>query len=72
MSATILNTAENITHKLKNASSDRIIMEFDVGRIIIMKAGQKSFISTILTHEESLDSVITELENAAGRLKKAQ
>jgi predicted regulator of Ras-like GTPase activity (Roadblock/LC7/MglB family) len=47
-------------------------MEFDVGRIIIMKAGQKSFISTILTHEESLDSVITELENAAGRLKKAQ
>lgn len=68
--ATMLNTTENVSRKLNKISTDRLIVDFDGGKIIMMKAGQKAFISVIATHEASVHPIMAELEKAAGKIKK--
>ncbi len=70
MSAAILKAAETVTHKLKKASPDRVIVDFDGGKIIAMTAGQKAFISVMTAQEASLPPIFIELERAAGKIKE--
>ena len=40
------------------------------GKIIMMKAGQKAFISVMAAQGASVDPIMAELEKAAGKIKK--
>jgi len=68
--ATMLNTTENVSRKLNKVSTDRLIVDFDGGKIIMMKAGQKAFISVMAAQGASVDPIMAELEKAAGKIKK--
>ena len=70
MSASMLKAAETLTNKLKKVGPRRVIVDYDGGKIITMNAGQKALISVMAAQDASLDTIITELERTAGKIKK--
>ena len=70
MSANILKAAGTLTNKFKKVGPRCVIVNYDGGKIITMNAGQKALISVMTAQEANLDTIITELERTAGKIKK--
>ncbi len=65
----ILKAAGTLTNKLKKVGPRRVIVDYDGGKIIAMNAGLKALISIMASQDASLDPIITELEQTAGKIK---
>ncbi len=70
MAATMLRAAENVTSKLEKVSANRVIVDFNGGKLIAASAGQKALISVMATADASIDAIISELERTSGRIKE--
>ncbi len=70
MSATMLRAAETITNKLENVNPDRVIVDYECGKLIAVTAGTKALISVMTKHDTSLDSIIREIEKTASRIQE--
>ncbi len=70
MSATMLRAAEKITNKLEKVSPDRVIVDYEGGKLITAAAGQKALISVLTTKDASIEPIINELEIVASRIKE--
>ncbi len=70
MSATMLRAAEKVTNKLDKVSPNRLIVDYEGGKLITVAAGQKALISVLTTEDASIEPIINELERASGRIKE--
>lgn len=70
MAATMLRAAENVTNRLEKVSANRVIVDFNGGKLIAASAGQKALISVMATADASIDAIISELERTSGRIKE--
>lgn len=70
MSSAMLRAAETVTNKLKNVNPDRVIVDFDGGKLITVSAGSKALISVVATSDACLDPIFEELEKTAGKVKE--
>ncbi len=70
MSATVLRAAETATNKLENAGANRVIVDYNGGKLIAASAGQKALISVMVAQDASLDPIIIELERTAWKIKE--
>jgi predicted regulator of Ras-like GTPase activity (Roadblock/LC7/MglB family) len=70
MSATMLRAAEKITNKLEKVSPDRVIVDYEGGKLITAAAGQKALISVMTDKDASIEPIIIELERTASRIKE--
>ena len=70
MSATMLKAAENVTSQLENESPNRVIVDYNGGKIIAVNAGQKALISVLTAQDANLEPIISELERTAGKIKE--
>lgn len=69
MSATMLKAAENVTFKLDNEYPNRVIVDYNGGKIIAVNAGQKALISVLTAQNANIEPIISELERTAGKIK---
>ncbi|MDP2767154.1 MAG: roadblock/LC7 domain-containing protein [Candidatus Methanoperedens sp.] len=70
MSAAMLRAAENVTTGLEKVGADRVIVDFNRGKLIAASAGQKALISVMTAQNANLDPIINELERTAGKIKE--
>jgi len=69
MSSAILRAAETVTNKLEKVNPDRVIVDYNGGKMITVFAGSKALISVIATNDAHLDPIIEELDKTAGKVK---
>ncbi len=70
MSATMLRAAEKVTNKLEKVGPDRVIVDYEGGKLITTTAGQKALISVMTTKDASIEPIICELDRTACRIKE--
>jgi predicted regulator of Ras-like GTPase activity (Roadblock/LC7/MglB family) len=70
MSATMLRAAEKVINKLEKVSPDRVVVDFEGGKLITAAAGQKALISVLTTKDASIETIISELEKTASRVRE--
>src|SRR5659263_145580 len=70
MSSAMLRAAETVTNKLEKVNPDRVIVDYDGGKMITVSAGSKALISVVATNDARLDPIIEELEKTAGKIKE--
>jgi predicted regulator of Ras-like GTPase activity (Roadblock/LC7/MglB family) len=70
MSSAMLRAAETVTNKLEQVNPDRVIVDYDGGKLITVSAGSKALISVIATNDAHLDPIIEELEKTAGKIRE--
>ena len=70
MSSVMLKAAEIVTNKLEKVNPNRVIVEYNGGKLITVSAGSKALISVIATNDARLDPIIEELEKTAGKIKE--
>jgi len=70
MSSDILRAAETVTNRLENVNPNRVIVDYDGGKLITVSAGSKALISVMATNDARLDPIIEELEKTAGKIKE--
>jgi predicted regulator of Ras-like GTPase activity (Roadblock/LC7/MglB family) len=70
MSAAMLKAAENITSKLEHELPNRVIVDYNGGKIIAVNAGQKALISVLAAKDAALEPILSELERTAGKIKE--
>lgn len=70
MSSAMLRAAETVTNKLKKVNQNRVIVDYNGGKLITVSAGSKALISVIATNDAHLDPIIEELEKTAGKIKE--
>jgi predicted regulator of Ras-like GTPase activity (Roadblock/LC7/MglB family) len=70
MSAILLRAAEAATNKLEKVSPDRVIVDYEGGKLITATVGQKALISVIAAQDAALEPIFSELEKTAGRIKE--
>lgn len=69
MSAAMLKAAETVTVKLEKSTPDRVIVDFNGGKLITTSAGAKALISVMAAQDANLDPIINELEKTAWKIK---
>lgn len=70
MSATMLGAAETTTIELGKGIPDRIIVESNHGKLVVMGAGPKAFISILTDLDTGLGLILVELEKTAEKIKE--
>ena len=70
MSATMFGAAETATTELGNGAPDRIIVESEHARLIIVGAGQKGLLIALVDPSTGLGLILLELEKGAKKLKE--
>ncbi len=70
MSATMLGAAETATTQVEKGVPNRIIVESDSGRLIVVGAGPKALLIALAGIDKSLDLILLELEKSAKMLKE--
>jgi predicted regulator of Ras-like GTPase activity (Roadblock/LC7/MglB family) len=70
MSATMLRAAENVTNKLEKVNPDRVIVDYEGGKLIATSAGSKALISVMAEQDVSIDPIIKEIEKTASKIKE--
>ncbi|CAG0978177.1 hypothetical protein METP2_01803 [Methanosarcinales archaeon] len=70
MSANMLRAAENATNKLEKVNPNRVIVDYNGGKLITTSAGSKALISVMATNNANLDPIIKEIEKTAGKIKE--
>lgn len=70
MSAAMLRAAETVTNKLEKVSPNRLIVDFNGGKLITASAGPKALISVTTSQDADIDPIISELERTAEKIKE--
>ena len=70
MSATMLRAAETVTNKLEKINPNRVIVDYNGGKLITTSAGSKALISVMATNDANLDPIIKEMERTAVKIKE--
>ncbi len=70
MSSAMLRAAETVTNKLEKVNPNRVIVDYNGGKLITVSAGSKALISVVAENDASLDPIIKELEKTAGKIKE--
>jgi len=70
MSSAMLRAAGTVTNKLENVNPNRVIVDYNGGKLITISAGSKALISVVATNDARLDPIIEELEKTAGKIKE--
>jgi len=70
MSSAMLRAAETVTNKLEKVNPNRVIVDYNGGKLITVSAGSKALISVITTNDARLDPIIKELERTAEKIKE--
>ena len=70
MSATMLRAAENVTNKLEKVNPNRVIVDYEGGKLITTSAGSKALISVMAEQDASIDPIIKEIEKTASKIKE--
>ncbi len=70
MSATILGAAETATTQAEKGVPNRVIVETEYGRLIVIGAGHKALLIIISNPDAVLGSMLLELEKSALKLRE--
>lgn len=70
MSAAMLGAAETATTELGKGVPDRIIVESERGRLIVVGAGNKALLIILADPQAGLGLILLELEKAAKKLRE--
>ncbi|MFA4936066.1 MAG: roadblock/LC7 domain-containing protein [Candidatus Methanoperedens sp.] len=70
MSATILGAAETATTQVQKGVPNRVIVESDYGRLIVVGAGPKALLIVLTSQDTGLGLILLELEKSAAKLKE--
>jgi predicted regulator of Ras-like GTPase activity (Roadblock/LC7/MglB family) len=70
MSANMLRAAENITNTLEKVNPNRVIVDYQGGKLITASAGSKALISVMTEKDASIGPIIKELDKTAGKIKE--
>lgn len=70
MSATILGAAETATTQVQKGVPNRVIVETDNGRLIVVGAGHKALLIVLTSQDTGLGLILLELEKSAAKLKE--
>jgi len=70
MSATILGAAETATMQVEKGVPNRVIVETDYGRLVVVGAGPKALLIVLATTDTGLGLILLELEKSAMKLKE--
>ena len=70
MSSAMLRAAETVTNKLEKVNPDRVIVDYNGGKMITVLAGSKALISVVAANGACLDPIIEELEKTAGKIRE--
>jgi predicted regulator of Ras-like GTPase activity (Roadblock/LC7/MglB family) len=69
MSATMLGAAETATTQLEKGLPNRLIVDSEHGRLIVVGAGPKALLIVLTSHDTGLGLILLELEKSAKKLK---
>ncbi len=69
MSATILGAAETATTQAEKGVPNRVIVESDHGKLVVVGAGHKALLIVLATPNAGLGLILLELEKSAKKLK---
>ncbi len=69
MSATILGAAETATTHVAKGVPNRVIVETDYGRLVVIGAGPKALLILLAGQDIGLGLILLELEKSAKKLK---
>lgn len=70
MSATILGAAETATTQVEKGVPNRVIVESDFGRLIVVGAGPKALLIALAGPDTGLGLILLELDKSAKKLKE--
>lgn len=70
MSATMLGAAETATTQAGKGVPNRVIVESDYGRLIVVGAGPKALLILLAGPDTGLGLILLELEKSASKLKE--
>lgn len=70
MSATILGASETATTQVQKGVPNRVIVETEYGRLIIVGAGPKALLIVLAGQDTGLGLILLELEKSAMKLKE--
>lgn len=70
MSATILGAAETATTRVEKGVPNRVIVETDYGRLVVVGAGPKALLILLAGQDTGLGLILLELEKSAMKLKE--
>jgi predicted regulator of Ras-like GTPase activity (Roadblock/LC7/MglB family) len=70
MSANMLRAAETVTNTLEKVNPNRIIVDYQGGKLITTSVGSKALISVMTEKDAIIDPIIKELDKTAGKIKE--
>jgi len=70
MSAHMLQAAETVTNALEKVNPNRVIVDYQGGKLITALVGSKALISVMTEKDASIDPIIKELDKTAGKIKE--
>jgi predicted regulator of Ras-like GTPase activity (Roadblock/LC7/MglB family) len=70
MLATMLGAAETATTQLKKGVPNRVIVESDSGKLVVVGAGPKALLIVLTSPDTGLGLILLELEKSAKKLKE--
>ncbi|MCD1294480.1 distant relative of homeotic protein bithoraxoid [Methanocella sp. CWC-04] len=69
MAATMLGAAETATLEMNQGVPDRLIVETDESKLVIMGAGERAMLVLIAGSRAGLGSIIVEMDNAIAKIR---
>jgi predicted regulator of Ras-like GTPase activity (Roadblock/LC7/MglB family) len=69
MSATMLGAAETAALEMKQAIPDRLIVETDESKLLIMGAGDKMMLVVLAGSKSGVENIITDMDQAILKIK---
>jgi predicted regulator of Ras-like GTPase activity (Roadblock/LC7/MglB family) len=70
MSANMLRAAETVTNKLEKVNPNRVIVDYQGGKLITASVGSKALISVMTEKDAKIEPIINEIERTAGKIKE--
>ncbi len=70
MTSVLQNAADILTEQVKNSSADRMVIECERNKIIIVGAGPKAVLLVLANEKSTLDPLFMEISNLSRQLKK--
>jgi len=70
MSANMLRAAETVTTALEKVNPNRVIVDYQGGKLITASVGSKALISVMTEKDVSIDPIIKQLDKTAGKIKE--
>jgi len=70
MSANMLQATETVTNKLEKVNSNRVIVDYQGGKLITASVGSKALITIMTEKDAKIEPIIDEIEKTAGKIKE--